>query len=142
VTSETAPAPRPDVTRAQAILDATGQLPMIPRPDGSFPYSSPDLRRPRVGRHRVLYEIREDAIAIRLSPAGAYRRHAGMPHTAGPPAPVRLAMEPSQDTAIPDKSRSYIRLMRVGPYRAGMLLALCQIGMICVDPRVVDMMLA
>ncbi len=36
-----------------------------PRPAGSFPYGSPDLRRLRVGRYRVLYEISEEAVAIR-----------------------------------------------------------------------------
>ena len=35
------------------------------RPAGSFPYGSPDLRRLRVGRYRILYEITEDAIAVR-----------------------------------------------------------------------------
>ena len=48
----------------RAVLDTIDQLADDPRPDGSFPYGSPDLRRLRVGRHRVLYEIGEDAIAI------------------------------------------------------------------------------
>jgi len=39
--------------------------PIILRSDGSFPYGSPDLRRLRAGRYCVLYEISEDAIAIR-----------------------------------------------------------------------------
>jgi mRNA interferase RelE/StbE len=49
----------------RAVLDAIDQLAGDPRPDGSFPYGSPDLRRLRIGRYRVLYEISEDAIAIR-----------------------------------------------------------------------------
>jgi mRNA interferase RelE/StbE len=49
----------------RAVLDAIDQLADDPRPDGSFPYGSPDLRRLRIGRYRVLYEISEDAIAIR-----------------------------------------------------------------------------
>jgi mRNA interferase RelE/StbE len=49
----------------RAVLDAIDRLAEDPRPAGSFPYGSPDLRRLRVGRYRVLYEITEDAIAIR-----------------------------------------------------------------------------
>jgi mRNA interferase RelE/StbE len=49
----------------RAVLDAIDQLTDDPRPHGSFPYGSPDLRRLRIGRYRVLYEISEDAIAIR-----------------------------------------------------------------------------
>jgi mRNA-degrading endonuclease RelE of RelBE toxin-antitoxin system len=36
-----------------------------PRPAGSFPYGSPDLRRLRAGRYRVLYEITEETVAVR-----------------------------------------------------------------------------
>ena len=49
----------------RAVLDAIDRLAEDPRPAGSFPYGSPDLRRLRVGRYRVLYEITEDAIAVR-----------------------------------------------------------------------------
>jgi mRNA interferase RelE/StbE len=47
------------------VLDAIDRLADDPCPAGSFPYGSPDLRRMRVGRYRVLYEITEDAVAIR-----------------------------------------------------------------------------
>jgi mRNA interferase RelE/StbE len=47
------------------VLDAIDRLADHPRPAGSFPYGSPDLRRLRVGRYRVLYEITEDTVAIR-----------------------------------------------------------------------------
>ncbi len=48
------------------VLDAIDRLADDPRPaESSFPYGSPDLRRLRVGRYRVLYEITEDAVAIR-----------------------------------------------------------------------------
>ena len=47
------------------VLDAIDQLAEDPRPAGSFPYGSPDLLRLRVGRYRVLYEITQDAVAIR-----------------------------------------------------------------------------
>ena len=47
------------------VLDAIDRLADEPRPAGSFPYGSPDLRRLRIGRYRVLYEITEEAVAIR-----------------------------------------------------------------------------
>ncbi len=49
----------------RAVLDTIDRLADDPRPTGSFPYGSPDLRRLRVGRYRILYEITEDAIAVR-----------------------------------------------------------------------------
>ena len=49
----------------RAVLDAIDRLADDPRPAESFPYGSPDLRRLRVGRYRVLYEITQDAVAIR-----------------------------------------------------------------------------
>ena len=48
-----------------AVLGAIDRLADDPRPAGSFPYGSPDLRRLRVGRYRVPYEITEEAIAVR-----------------------------------------------------------------------------
>lgn len=47
------------------VLDAIDQLADEPRPGGSFSYGSPDLRRLRVGRYRVLYEITEGTVAVR-----------------------------------------------------------------------------
>ena len=47
------------------VLDAIDQLADDPLPAGSVPYGSPDLRRLRVGRYRVLYEITEEAVAVR-----------------------------------------------------------------------------
>ena len=47
------------------VVDAIDRLVDEPRPAGSFPYGSPDLRRLRVGRYRILYEITEEAGAIR-----------------------------------------------------------------------------
>ena len=55
------------------VLDAIDRLADDPRPAGSFPYGSPDLRRLRVGRYRVLYEITEDAVAIRHIARGSAR---------------------------------------------------------------------
>lgn len=49
----------------QELLDAIDRLADDPRPPGAFPYGLPDVRRLRVGRYRVLYEISEGAVAIR-----------------------------------------------------------------------------
>ena len=57
----------------RAVLDAIDRLADDPRPAESFPYGSPDLRRLRVGRYRVLYEITEDAVAIRHIARGIAR---------------------------------------------------------------------
>ena len=54
-----------DPQGVRAVLDAIDRLADDPRPAGSFPYGPPDLRRLRVGRYRVLYEITEGAIAVR-----------------------------------------------------------------------------
>jgi len=54
-----------DLHGMRAVLDAIDRLADDPRPAGSFPYGSPGLRRLRVGRYRVLYEITQDAVAIR-----------------------------------------------------------------------------
>lgn len=35
-----------------------------PRPDGTFGYGSPDLRRMHVGRYRVMYEITDATLTI------------------------------------------------------------------------------
>ena len=56
---------RDDPAGVREVLDAIDQLAGEPRPAGSFPYGSPDLRRLRVGRYRVLYEITAEAVAIR-----------------------------------------------------------------------------
>lgn len=49
----------------RAVLDAIDGLADDPRPAGSFPYGSPDVRRLRVGRYRILYEITENTVTIR-----------------------------------------------------------------------------
>jgi mRNA interferase RelE/StbE len=48
----------------RSVLDAVDQLVADPRPARSFPFGSPDVRRLRVGRYRVLYEITDDAVSI------------------------------------------------------------------------------
>jgi len=56
------------------VLDAIDRLADHPRPPQSFAFGSPDLRRLRVGRYRVLYRIEADSISVghiaRSTPAG------------------------------------------------------------------------
>lgn len=53
-----------DPSGLSAVLDAVDQLADDPRPGDSFPFGSPDRRRLRVGRYRVLYDITDDVISI------------------------------------------------------------------------------
>ncbi len=53
-----------DPAALRAVLAAIDQLADHPRPAESFPYGSPDLRRLRVGRYRVMYEISSDEVKI------------------------------------------------------------------------------
>ncbi|OPC77741.1 plasmid stabilization protein [Embleya scabrispora] len=46
------------------VMDAVDLLADNPRPDGTFEYGSPDLRRMHVGRHRVMYEITDNVLTI------------------------------------------------------------------------------
>ena len=41
-----------------------------PRPEASFPFGSPDLRRLRIGPYRVLYEIIDDTHEILITRIG------------------------------------------------------------------------
>lgn len=47
-------------------MDAIDLLSCDPRPDGTFEYGSPDLRRMQAGRYRVLYDIDGNAGAVRV----------------------------------------------------------------------------
>ncbi|MFD8375361.1 type II toxin-antitoxin system RelE/ParE family toxin [Streptomyces sp. NPDC059688] len=46
------------------LMDAVDLLADQPRPEGSTPYGSPDLRRMHVARYRVMYEITEATVTI------------------------------------------------------------------------------
>jgi mRNA interferase RelE/StbE len=48
---------RDDPDGVREMLDAAARLADEPRPGGSFPNGSPDRRRLRVGRYRVMYDI-------------------------------------------------------------------------------------
>jgi mRNA interferase RelE/StbE len=54
-----------DPSGVREVMDAIDLLTDDPRPPGSFPYGSPDLRRLRAGRYRILYEITDDVVEIR-----------------------------------------------------------------------------
>ena len=54
-----------DPNGIRTVLDAIDRLADDLRPAGSFPYGSPDLRRLRAGRYRVLYEITRETVAVR-----------------------------------------------------------------------------
>ncbi|MEV7616167.1 type II toxin-antitoxin system RelE/ParE family toxin [Streptomyces sp. NPDC089799] len=46
------------------LMDAVDLLADQPRPEGTTPFGSADLRRMHVGRYRVLYEITEATVTI------------------------------------------------------------------------------
>ena len=46
------------------VLDAIDRLADAPHPPQSFAFGSPDLRRLRVGRYRVLYRTDADAVSV------------------------------------------------------------------------------
>ncbi|MDW8810404.1 type II toxin-antitoxin system RelE/ParE family toxin [Streptomyces scabiei] len=52
------------------VYAAVDTLAVQPRPPGSSPYGSPDLRRLHVGDYRVLYIIDEDVIHILVTHLG------------------------------------------------------------------------
>lgn len=52
------------------VLDTIDKLADDPRPTGSTPYGSPDLRRLRVGDYRVMYVIEDDVIRILVTHLG------------------------------------------------------------------------
>ncbi|MFI1568235.1 type II toxin-antitoxin system RelE/ParE family toxin [Streptomyces sp. NPDC020490] len=51
-----------DPAGLSAVYEAVDDLADQPRPPGSIPNGSPDLRRLHVGNYRVLYVIEEDVI--------------------------------------------------------------------------------
>ena len=57
---------RDDPVGVAALWDTVGQLVGERRPPESFPYGSPDLRRPRAGRYRVCYTIDEERRLVQI----------------------------------------------------------------------------
>lgn len=56
------------------VLDAVDQLADDPRPQGSVPYGTEDLRRMHTGRYRVLYEIAPQTTTITVIHLGRTAR--------------------------------------------------------------------
>jgi mRNA interferase RelE/StbE len=46
------------------MLDAVARLIDDPSPAGSFRYGSPDRRRLRIGRYRVMYDITAESVSV------------------------------------------------------------------------------
>jgi len=55
-----------DPSGVAALWESIDRLADEPRPPESFPYGSPDLRRLRAGRYRVLYKIDEGRQAVEI----------------------------------------------------------------------------
>jgi mRNA interferase RelE/StbE len=53
-----------DPDGVREMLDAVARLANEPRPAGSFPYGSPDRRRLRIGRYRVMYDITAETVSV------------------------------------------------------------------------------
>ncbi|MFI2430563.1 type II toxin-antitoxin system RelE/ParE family toxin [Streptomyces sp. NPDC018693] len=53
-----------------AVYEAVDALATQPRPHGSIPYGSQDIRRLHVGAYRVLYIIDDDVIRILVTHLG------------------------------------------------------------------------
>ncbi|MFC8870139.1 type II toxin-antitoxin system RelE/ParE family toxin [Streptomyces sp. NPDC057148] len=53
-----------------AVYEAVDSLSAQPRPQGSAPYGSPNLRRLHVGDYRVLYIVEDDVIRIVVTDLG------------------------------------------------------------------------
>jgi len=55
-----------DPSGVAALWESIDRLADEPRPPESFPYGSPDLRRLRAGRYRVLYKIDEGRQVVEI----------------------------------------------------------------------------
>jgi len=66
-----------DPDGVREMLAAVARLVDDPRPAGSFPYGSPNRRRLRIGRYRVMYDITAETVPVwhlGRSWAGSYPR--------------------------------------------------------------------
>ena len=64
---------RDDPDGVEAVLDAADDMAHEPRREPSKELSSPDLRRLRIGRYRLLYEVDEElevVVAVHLGRLG------------------------------------------------------------------------
>ncbi len=53
-----------DPDGVREMLDAVARLADEPCPVGSLPYGSPDRRRLRIGRYRVMYDITAETVSV------------------------------------------------------------------------------
>ena len=53
-----------DSDGVREMLDAVARLADDPHLAGSFPYGSPDRRRLRIGRYRVMYDITAETVSV------------------------------------------------------------------------------
>jgi mRNA interferase RelE/StbE len=75
---------RDDPDGVREMLDAVARLSDEPRPAGSFPYWSPDRRRLRVGRYRVMYDTTPETVSVGTSvAAGPKANNKGIPQIDG-----------------------------------------------------------
>ena len=76
---------RDDPNGVREMLDAVARLAEEPRPAGSFPYGSPDRRRLRIGRYRVMYDITaENGVGLAPRPRlGLETKSEGIPQIDG-----------------------------------------------------------
>ncbi|MEZ3179911.1 type II toxin-antitoxin system RelE/ParE family toxin [Streptomyces pimonensis] len=59
-----------DASGLSLVLDTIDKLAENPRPAGSVPYGSPDLRRLHIGEYRILYIIDDQVIRILVTHLG------------------------------------------------------------------------
>nr|WP_203625265.1 type II toxin-antitoxin system RelE/ParE family toxin [Streptomyces sp. SID9913] len=59
-----------DASGLALVLDTVDKLAEDPRPAGSVPYGSADIRRLRIGDYRVLYVIDDHVIRILVTHLG------------------------------------------------------------------------
>jgi mRNA interferase RelE/StbE len=55
---------RDDPAGVREMFDAVARLVDEPRPAASFPYGSPDRRRLRIGRYRVMYDVTAETVSV------------------------------------------------------------------------------
>ena len=75
---------RDDPNGVREMLTRSPGSPMRPAPAGSFLYGSPDRRRLRIGRYRVMYDITAETVSVDLSRCSPKAKSEGIPQIDGP----------------------------------------------------------
>lgn len=63
-----------DPDTAKLLISAVLGLATDPRPPGSHTLGSTELRRLRLGNHRILYEISEERVTVHVVTVGSVKR--------------------------------------------------------------------